>query len=107
MSQQETGSSCCSKFDESQFGAEQRHENLIFISEEHQQETGKGLGSKGGGSGKRRWSEEARVKLEELRIQEFQIDSITISGLKLESLVSTGLGCSSSGQQVAALRPTP
>lgn len=36
--QQETGSSCRLKFDESQFGAERRHKDLIFISEEHQQE---------------------------------------------------------------------
>lgn len=49
VSQQETGSGHCSKFDESQFGAEQRHENLIFISGEHQQETGSGPGSEGKG----------------------------------------------------------
>lgn len=40
--QQETGSCCHLNFDESQFGAERRHKDLIFISEEHQQETEKG-----------------------------------------------------------------
>lgn len=68
---QETGSGCRLKFDESQFGAERRHKDLIFISEEHQQEAERGAGGGGG-----------------VADTKFQFDSEIVTGLKLESLAS-------------------
>lgn len=94
---QETGIGCRLKFDESQFGAERRHEDLIFISEEHQQEAGGGGGvNEGGGS---------PTQSSTLTVEIVTGVETGVTGVKMTAVVNSG--CSSSDQQVAPLRPTP